>query len=486
MWNGPWYSARQAVVQRWLADTVVAGACAAVMRLLAVEVETVRESKALQEKFKQEAYGLQKEDKQIYTSAMRKELKKDHGAWLELLRLVNDAVDQVKAVHPTRPPQPGLLALGATVLDLKHQAAMAYVPFSNFMRTIGKVCVDVNDGKDVEWRDLGVADALKPLDISVTVAPKLKRSARIVQKIFLRGAVASICDVTRALVSVPDIATMQTVHIYIMGLAEIDVVDFKDRLHNPTDGGWTDLVYLVRVPGGYGHICEIQLALQPMLTARKGMHGHEAYGRARHLLEVLTYLGIDCTVAEAKDDDMREEKERLELLLEQRDTEIVELKHDVAVLREQRRVILEAKGRHSWTPLILAAVHGDDEMVQGLLANGANSHATSAKGNTALICAATNGSVAVAQSLLTSSAAVDVQNADGHTALMCASREGMVEMVALLLEAGAAPSLQAIDGRTAATMAHPRVLDNMVLMAQLLVEDNANAEGEAPPANGSL
>jgi hypothetical protein len=254
----------------------VAGASAAVSELLGAEVEMVRDSVPVQNRFKVQAHNLQKEDRQIYTAAMKKEIKKDLKGWGALTHGVEVDGAQIKAAFPDRPTQPGLDAAGATVLDLKHQAAHEYIPFRTFMRTLGKLAVTTGDGKDTEWTDLGIVDDLKSLDVTVAMAKSLKRAERIVQKIFLRGTVASICDVVRALISVPDIETMHRVHSYLFQSYAVQIVDFKDRLNKPTSGGWSDLVYLVTLQNGTGHICEIQLALQPMLTAREGMHGHKA------------------------------------------------------------------------------------------------------------------------------------------------------------------------------------------------------------------
>lgn len=274
-WDGSWHAKRGAVVQRWLASTIVAGAEAASGVALAAEAAMVKESEELQARFKETAHALQKEDMQIYTSAINKAAKKDLATWTALTNLAKVDAERVKAQYPKRPVQPGLDRPGTTILDLKHQASLAYMPFFLFSRTLGKVLVETSEDNS-EWRDVGVVDDLKAYDIKVSMAKKLKKSERILQKIFLRGTVASICDVVRALISVPDLDTMRVVHEYLFACETIVIVDFKDRLNNPTAGGWADLVYLVTLKGSDGHICELQLALQPMLTAREGMRGHDA------------------------------------------------------------------------------------------------------------------------------------------------------------------------------------------------------------------
>lgn len=66
----------------------------------------------------------------------------------------------------------------------------------------------------------------------------------------------------------------------------IEIVDVKDRMNTPTSGGWGDVLILFRVVGSTGHICEMQIALHMLLTARKEMGAHAAYAQARHFIEI--------------------------------------------------------------------------------------------------------------------------------------------------------------------------------------------------------
>ena len=66
----------------------------------------------------------------------------------------------------------------------------------------------------------------------------------------------------------------------------IEIVDVKDRMNTPTSGGWRDVLILFRVVGSTGHICEMQIALHMLLTARKEMGAHAAYAQARHFIEI--------------------------------------------------------------------------------------------------------------------------------------------------------------------------------------------------------
>lgn len=57
-------------------------------------------------------------------------------------------------------------------------------------------------------------------------------------------------------------------------------------MNTPTSGGWRDVLILFRVVGSTGHICEMQIALHMLLTARKEMGAHAAYAQARHFIEI--------------------------------------------------------------------------------------------------------------------------------------------------------------------------------------------------------
>ena len=45
--------------------------------------------------------------------------------------------------------------------------------------------------------------------------------------------------------------------------------------------------------GGSKHVCELQLVHRSMLTARKGLPGHDVYNRVRNAWELLEHVGID-------------------------------------------------------------------------------------------------------------------------------------------------------------------------------------------------
>ena len=75
---------------------------------------------------------------------------------------------------------------------------------------------------------------------------------------------------------------------------DIEIVDFKDRINSPTSGGWRDVLILFRIKGASNHVCEMQIALHMMLTARKEMGAHAAYAEARHYIELYEIVTGSC------------------------------------------------------------------------------------------------------------------------------------------------------------------------------------------------
>ena len=84
-----------------------------------------------------------------------------------------------------------------------------------------------------------------------------------------------------------------------------------------------------------------------------------------------------------------------------------------------------------------AAMQGDTEKVQALLAKGADVNAKANNGATALIAAAWGGHSDTVQALLAKGADVKAKTNGGGTALMMAIKEGHKEIVRILMEAKA-------------------------------------------------
>jgi uncharacterized protein len=101
------------------------------------------------------------------------------------------------------------------------------------------------------------------------------------------------------------------------------------------------------------------------------------------------------------------------------------------------------------TPLFDAVRLGQMELLETLLARGANVNARSRRGSTPLLTAATYARIDAARVLLDRGAAVDAANADGRTALIAAAMQGNLALVQLLLERGANPRLADARPKTA-------------------------------------
>lgn len=130
------------------------------------------------------------------------------------------------------------------------------------------------------------------------------------------------------------------------------------------------------------------------------------------------------------------------------------------------------------TPLVEAAIAGHPEIVERLLACGADCTAScTAVGHTALEWAAVQGHVEVARVLLAHGSdpnGVSANSFMGHTALMLAASTGHTEVLRLLLDAGSDPQLEDNRGHNALSLAEQHRHDEAVT---ILLE-----AGATPPA----
>ena len=99
----------------------------------------------------------------------------------------------------------------------------------------------------------------------------------------------------------------------------------------------------------------------------------------------------------------------------------------------------------SW---LTAALRGDIDLLEILLARGGDVDAADHFGQTALMTAAQAGHHRLVEYLLRHHAQVDKQNQEGHTALALAARAGRPDGVALLLAAGGRTDLRSAYGNT--------------------------------------
>ena len=132
--------------------------------------------------------------------------------------------------------------------------------------------------------------------------------------------------------------------------------------------------------------------------------------------------------------------------------------------------------------LFTAAENGKLDVVQQLLAKGAEVNKANKYRYTALLLAAKRGHVEIVKQLLEAGADVKRANYYGETPLLCAAEIGHVEIVAQLLKAGADVNLASKYGRTPL---HIAAQQGKLDVAWLLLEggadiNQADIDGETP------
>ncbi len=88
---------------------------------------------------------------------------------------------------------------------------------------------------------------------------------------------------------------------------------------------------------------------------------------------------------------------------------------------------INSKGIFGNTPLKVAAVWGDAEAIELLLAAGAHIDEKNEHGHTALHHAAAQGNIKAVEVLVANGANATIQNDDGKTAFECATRKDIIE-----------------------------------------------------------
>lgn len=108
--------------------------------------------------------------------------------------------------------------------------------------------------------------------------------------------------------------------------------------------------------------------------------------------------------------------------------------------------ILNSRG---WTPLMMAAFNGHDDIVNLLIQHHAEVNAIDPGGNSALHWAAFNGYISCVKQLIEQHAPVNAGNRFGWTPLILAAARNHPESAALLIKQGALPNKATEDGYTA-------------------------------------
>lgn len=110
-----------------------------------------------------------------------------------------------------------------------------------------------------------------------------------------------------------------------------------------------------------------------------------------------------------------------------------------AVLAAHAQTQIDPRSERNESPLMLAALRGQEALVQALVARGAEVNKT---GWTPLHYAATGGHVRVIAFLIGAQADIDAGASNGTTPLMMAAMYGNAASVKLLLESGADPEIR--------------------------------------------
>ncbi|HAJ72911.1 MAG TPA: hypothetical protein DCO68_12620 [Methylophilaceae bacterium] len=98
---------------------------------------------------------------------------------------------------------------------------------------------------------------------------------------------------------------------------------------------------------------------------------------------------------------------------------------------------LNSPWHHALTPLMRAALLGDDALVTELIALGVNIHLRNTDGNNALWLACVSGNTKLVQQLIDKGIDIDNQNATGATTLMYTASSGKANLTKILLDNGA-------------------------------------------------
>jgi len=127
-----------------------------------------------------------------------------------------------------------------------------------------------------------------------------------------------------------------------------------------------------------------------------------------------------------------------------------------------------------WTPLIIAASAGHNQLVEMLLDNGANVNATTSQGRTALLYSASKGREELTARLIDSGADTNLRDQLGATPLHRASGPGHTGVVRLLLAAD--KTIVDCQDKYGNTALHYACEEERNEVARLLISHGANRE----------
>lgn len=132
---------------------------------------------------------------------------------------------------------------------------------------------------------------------------------------------------------------------------------------------------------------------------------------------------------------------------------------------------LEVRDNRGWTPLMMAAFNGCDEIVGLLIQHNADVDAIDLGGNSALHWAAFGGHTSCAKQLVEHHAKINACNNFGWTPLMQATARNHPEIVSLLIASGVNLDIAADDGYTAL---HKAAASGYGEIVKLLIDQGAD------------
>jgi ankyrin repeat protein len=152
--------------------------------------------------------------------------------------------------------------------------------------------------------------------------------------------------------------------------------------------------------------------------------------------------GIQALLNRGFDPNTRDEHGQTGLLIAMREPS----PRVIQVLLDSPKTDVEARNAKDESPLMLAALKGQQDLVTRLIARDAD---VNKPGWAPLHYAATGGHVAIMKQLLDNYAFIDAQSPNGTTPLMMAAMYGSTEAVQLLLDEGADITMKNQLGMTA-------------------------------------
>lgn len=142
------------------------------------------------------------------------------------------------------------------------------------------------------------------------------------------------------------------------------------------------------------------------------------------------------------------------------------LVHLTKELLSQQMVEVNSKNSFSHTPLLIAMMQGNEEIVEMLLNHGADPNIKSEEQFSPLHESVSKGNLSIVEKLLSSGAQIDTTTSTGMTPLMLAAQTGNKAMIKLLIEKGADINKQDQDHYSA--LAYGILYNNIDTVSTLL------------------